>query len=83
MAYFQKLRTQNIINFASGSARTLVDRVMEGAAVTTGQLMPEGLFGYTSALKTEPYDVEGAKKLLAEAGYPNGFEAALKLPPVG
>lgn len=60
--------------------QALVERVMEGAAVTTGQLMPEGLFGYTSALKTEPYDVDGAKKLLAEAGYPDGFNITLHAP---
>jgi peptide/nickel transport system substrate-binding protein len=29
------------------------------------------------------FDIAKAKKLLAEAGYPNGFEASLKLPPVG
>ncbi len=29
-AYFEKLKDQKIINFASGSARTLVDRVMAG-----------------------------------------------------
>ena len=27
MAYFQKLKDQKIVNFGSGSARTLVDRV--------------------------------------------------------
>src|SRR5215468_4389774 len=30
MAYFRKLSAQNVINFASGSARTLVDRVIAG-----------------------------------------------------
>jgi iron(III) transport system substrate-binding protein len=30
MDYFRKLSMQNIINFASGSARTLVDRVIAG-----------------------------------------------------
>lgn len=60
--------------------QALVERVMEGAAVTTGQLMPEGMFGYTSALKPEAYDVEGAKKLLAEAGYPDGFAMTLHAP---
>ena len=60
--------------------QVLVERVMEGAAVTTGQLMPEGMFGYSSTLKTEPYDLEGAKKLLAEAGYPDGFAMTLHAP---
>jgi peptide/nickel transport system substrate-binding protein len=60
--------------------QALVDRVMEGAARPTGQLMPEGMFGYTPALKPEPYDPDGAKKLLAEAGYPNGFGLTLHGP---
>ncbi len=60
--------------------QALVERVMEGAAVTTGQLMPNGMFGYTTALKPEPYDIEGAKKLLAEAGYPDGFAMTLHAP---
>jgi len=58
----------------------LVERVMEGAAVSTGQLMPKGFFGFTPALKPELYDVEGAKKLLAEAGYPDGFGLTLHAP---
>jgi len=60
--------------------QALVERVMEGAAVATGQLMPEKFFGYTPALKTEAYDPEGARKLLAEAGYPEGFGLTLHAP---
>ncbi len=38
---------------------------------------------YIDLTKTYPFDLAKAKALLAEAGYPNGFEASLKLPPVG
>jgi peptide/nickel transport system substrate-binding protein len=50
------------------------DRVMEGQSIPAGQLLPEGFFGVSPNLEAEPYDPEGAKELLAEAGYPDGFK---------
>jgi peptide/nickel transport system substrate-binding protein len=38
---------------------------------------------YIDLTGTYPFDIARGKALLAEAGLPNGFEAALKLPPVG
>jgi len=52
----------------------IVSRVMEGVAIKAGQLLPDGFFGVSPNLKPEPYDPKGAKKLLADAGYPNGFK---------
>ena len=58
----------------------LRDRVMEGMAVPSGQLMPEGFAGYDARLAPEAYDIEGARRLLAEAGYPQGFRLTLHAP---
>ena len=55
----------------------IVERVMEGEAIPAGQLVPDFLFGATKNLKVEAFDPEGGKKLLAEAGYPDGFEVTL------
>lgn len=58
----------------------IVERVMEGAAIPAGQLLPDGFFGVSPNLKPMAYDPEGAKKLLAEAGYPAGFRLTLHSP---
>ena len=58
----------------------MVEKVMEGEAVPAGQLVPEFLFGATKNLKVEAFDPEGAKKLLAEAGYPDGFGLTIHAP---
>ena len=59
---------------------TIVAKVMEGEAVPAGQLVPEFLFGATKNLKVEKFDPDGAKKLLAEAGWPEGFGVTLHTP---
>lgn len=58
----------------------IAERVMEGQATPSGQLVSEKLFGHNPALKAEAYDPEGAKKLLAEAGYPDGFNITIHGP---
>jgi peptide/nickel transport system substrate-binding protein len=58
----------------------IVERIMSGAAIPAGQLLPEGFFGVSSSLKPEAFDPGGARKLLAEAGYPDGFRLTLHSP---
>jgi peptide/nickel transport system substrate-binding protein len=56
------------------------ERVMEGQAIPAAQLLPDGFFGVSPNLKVERYDPAGAKKLLAEAGYPDGFRLTVHGP---
>ncbi|RQO64190.1 ABC transporter substrate-binding protein [Variovorax sp. KBW07] len=55
--------------------------VMRGASKPTALLVGPGINGWTAEQdKRLPYDVEAAKKLLTEAGYPNGFEVSMNCP---
>ena len=55
--------------------------VMLGAAVPTGAMIAAGIRGHTAELeKRLPFNPEAARKLLAEAGYPSGFEVPFHCP---
>ncbi len=55
--------------------------VMRGASNPTALMVGPGINGFLPEVnKRLPYDVEAAKKLMAEAGYPNGFEVAMNCP---
>jgi len=60
--------------------QAIADRVMEGQAIPSGQLVSDKLFGNVPGLKPDAYDPAGAKKLLAEAGYPDGFNLTIHGP---
>lgn len=76
---FKDARVRKAVSMAI-NRDAIVERVMEGVAIPAGQLLPEGFFGRSSKLRVEKHDPEGAKKLLAEAGYPNGFQVTLHGP---
>jgi len=75
----QDVRVRRAINMAI-DRDAINKRIMDGMVTPTTQYMPAGMFG---ALEKDPvikYDPDAAKKLLAEAGYPNGFELTLSTP---
>jgi peptide/nickel transport system substrate-binding protein len=60
--------------------RALVERTMEGLAIPAANLMAPGILGHNDAARPEPHDPAGARRLLAEAGWPDGFGLTLHGP---
>lgn len=59
---------------------TIVSSVYGGDAVVENGIIPTGVWGHNDELQRAPFDVEGAKSLLKEAGYAEGeisFEMAM------
>jgi peptide/nickel transport system substrate-binding protein len=69
---FKDVRVREAISLAI-DRETLCKYTMEGLANPAGQFVPKGFLGYNPAIKVPEYDPDTAKKLLAEAGYPDGF----------
>ncbi|WP_138467140.1 ABC transporter substrate-binding protein [Poseidonocella sp. HB161398] len=72
--------TSPLVREALGKAidrDTMVEIVLEGLGKPANQLMPEGFFGSNPDIPWPDYDPKGAKALLAEAGFPDGFSMDL------
>ena len=60
---------------------TIKAKVMRGASTPTGELVAPGVHGFVPELnKRLPYDVDAAKKLMADAGYGAGFDLTMNCP---
>ncbi|MCC7347701.1 MAG: ABC transporter substrate-binding protein [Variibacter sp.] len=60
--------------------QAIASRIMDGAATPAGQFLPPGTFSHVADVQPPRYDPDGARRLLAEAGYPNGFRIQLNSP---
>ena len=58
----------------------IVDKIMEGEAMPAGDFLPWPAFGTARSTPIDKFDPAAARKLLADAGYPNGFSITLGTP---
>lgn len=58
----------------------LVERIMDGEGMPAGQLVPEGYFGHVPDLPAPRPDLAAARRLLSEAGVPDGFRLTFHAP---
>lgn len=77
---FQDVRVREAVAKAI-NVDAILKTIMRGSAESVSQLVTPAMSGYSDANADRPaYDVEGAKALLAEAGYADGFSFGLKCP---
>jgi dipeptide transport system substrate-binding protein len=78
---FDDVRVRKAVNMAMNK-KAIVDAVFLGSGVPAKNPIPPSMWSYNDSVKEDEYNPEAAKKLLAEAGYPNGLETDLWAMPV-
>ena len=72
---FDDVRVRQAVNMAINKDRIV--RIINNRATPANQVLPPLMPGYDEAYEGYAYDVEEARRLLAEAGYPEGFSTQL------
>jgi len=80
-APFDNLKVRQAVSHALNREEIIAGNGMGGLGTPIGSHFSPANAAYVDLTGTYPYDPEKAKALLAEAGYPDGFKATLKLPP--
>jgi dipeptide transport system substrate-binding protein len=78
---FDDKRVRQALNMAINK-KAIIDAVYLGSGVPATNPIPPTIWSYNDQIKDYPFDPEQAKKLLAEAGFANGFETDLWAMPV-
>ncbi len=76
---FKDKRVRQALNLAT-DRETIKRTIMRGLSIPAGIMVAPGVNGYSTELDKSSYDLEAAKKLLAEAGYGSGLEFTLGCP---
>ncbi len=72
---FLDVRVRRAAQMAVDVERLVKD--VPGGGIPEGQIVPSGTFGHDAARMPVGRDLAGARALLSDAGYPNGFEVEL------
>ena len=75
---FADKRVRQAIRYAIDK-EAIVETMLYGAGEPADSIIPPSTFGFSSKVQKYEHDVEKAKKLLADAGYPNGFSCTLSV----
>ena len=75
----QEVKVRQALSMAI-NRKAITDRILQGTVTEANQWMPKNTFGYNAEVKDIAYNAEQAKKLLAEAGYPQGFQITIHVP---
>ncbi len=78
---FDDVRVRKALNMAINK-KAIIDAVYLSTGIAAKNPIPPPMWSYNDDIKDDPFDPAAAKKLLAEAGYPNGFETDLWAMPV-
>ncbi|ALT78014.1 ABC transporter substrate-binding protein [Paucibacter sp. KCTC 42545] len=78
---FKDIRVRRAM-YQAIDVETLKTKLMNGLSVTTGSLTPSASASYNDPQieARAPFDIAAARKLMAEAGYADGFEVTLDCP---
>jgi len=80
---FNDVRVRRAVNYAVNRDAIAGDLLKKTATAAIGPVPPSITWAFTDQVTKYPYDPARAKKLLAEAGYPNGFPAVFWIPESG
>jgi dipeptide transport system substrate-binding protein len=78
---FDDVRVRKAMNLAINK-KAIIDAVYLSTGIAAKNPIPPSMWSYNDDVTDDPYNPEAAKKLLAEAGYPNGFSTDLWAMPV-
>ena len=78
---FDDVRVRKALNMAINK-KAIIDAVYLSTGVAAKNPIPPSMWSYNDDIMDDPYDPAAAKKLLSDAGYPNGFTTDLWAMPV-